>query len=240
MKKSKIPLESVEEIKDFLQNHTLKETSEAWKITYKYAATLCKKYGVKSKRTKFLTPLVDIEQLKEYGKTHTIRECAEHFNVSYSLINSYKQRFGFVTKRRTGNIMYYSPYNIKRTGEAQDMILTLCDTYNFAAIGRVFGYSRERVRQIYEEKKVVVGRGNHKDNITLQQLFRIKLQNVVDIYKTQLSVPTIMKIAQDVFHKTLSIKYHPELFDVNISNVVDEYHRQFKNIFVKENENDRT
>jgi hypothetical protein len=41
--------------------------------------------------------------------------------------------------------------------------------------------------------------------------FREELQELVDRYKTQLSVPRIMFIAQDVFHKTLSIKYHPEL-----------------------------
>ena len=41
--------------------------------------------------------------------------------------------------------------------------------------------------------------------------FREELQEIVDRYKTRLSVPRIMHVAQDVFHKTLSIKYHPEL-----------------------------
>lgn len=41
--------------------------------------------------------------------------------------------------------------------------------------------------------------------------FREELQEIVDRYKTRLSVPRIMHVAQDVFHKTLSVKYHPEL-----------------------------
>lgn len=41
--------------------------------------------------------------------------------------------------------------------------------------------------------------------------FREELQELIDRYKTRLSVPRIMHVAQDVFHKTLSIKYHPEL-----------------------------
>ena len=40
--------------------------------------------------------------------------------------------------------------------------------------------------------------------------FREELQEIIDRYKTRLSVPRIMHVAQDVFHKTLSIKYHPE------------------------------
>lgn len=41
--------------------------------------------------------------------------------------------------------------------------------------------------------------------------FHGELQELIDRYKTRLSVPRIMHVAQDVFHKTLSVKYHPEL-----------------------------
>ena len=46
------------------------------------------------------------------------------------------------------------------------------------------------------------------EEITSQ--LREELQEIIDKYKTRLSVPRIMNIVQDVFHKTLSIKYHPE------------------------------
>lgn len=41
--------------------------------------------------------------------------------------------------------------------------------------------------------------------------FREELQKIIDRYRTSLSVPRIMHVAQDTFHKTLSVKCHPEL-----------------------------
>ena len=46
--------------------------------------------------------------------------------------------------------------------------------------------------------------------------FREELQEIVDRYKTRLSVPRIMHVAQDVFHKTLSVRYNPELHSKEI------------------------
>lgn len=45
----------------------------------------------------------------------------------------------------------------------------------------------------------------------IAQQFCEELQEIIDRYKTRLSVPRIMYVAKDVFHKTLSAKYHPEL-----------------------------
>ena len=52
---------------------------------------------------------------------------------------------------KKGNPDYVNPYKIKHTGEAQDMIKTLCATYTDASIARVFGYSKERIRQLRME-----------------------------------------------------------------------------------------
>ena len=41
--------------------------------------------------------------------------------------------------------------------------------------------------------------------------FCVELQELLDRYKTQLEVPTIMRNAQKIFRNTLSIKTHPEL-----------------------------
>ena len=51
----------------------------------------------------------------------------------------------------------------------------------------------------------------------IAQQFREELQELIDRYKTRLSVPRIMHVAQDVFHKNLSIKYHPELHTKEIN-----------------------
>lgn len=53
----------------------------------------------------------------------------------------------------------------------------------------------------------------------IAQQFHEELQALLDRYKNRLSVPRIMGIAQDTFHKTLSIKYHPELHHVNLKEI---------------------
>lgn len=53
----------------------------------------------------------------------------------------------------------------------------------------------------------------------IAQQFREELQELIDRYKTRLSVPRIMHVAQDVLHKALSIKYHPELHAKEIINI---------------------
>lgn len=45
----------------------------------------------------------------------------------------------------------------------------------------------------------------------ITQQFYEELQELIDRYKTRLSVPRIMHVAQDALHKTLSVRYHPEL-----------------------------
>jgi len=147
----KIPLLKEEEMKAFISEHTRSEICEAWNISYGYASALCKKYGTEPKKTKYRTPSVDINEVAEYGKTHTVGETSAHFNVCYSTVIHYKHKYGLSFIRRKGVAVKVNSQKIKRTGEAQDMIRTLCSTYTDASIGRVFGYSRERIRQIRNE-----------------------------------------------------------------------------------------
>lgn len=53
----------------------------------------------------------------------------------------------------------------------------------------------------------------------IAQQFHEELQALLDRYKNHLSVPRIMSVAQNVFHKTLSIRYHPELHHVNLKEI---------------------
>lgn len=50
-----------------------------------------------------------------------------------------------------------------------------------------------------------------KEYPEVKEQFCVELQELLDKYKVQLSVPTIMRNAQRVFCNTLSIKTHPEL-----------------------------
>ena len=45
----------------------------------------------------------------------------------------------------------------------------------------------------------------------IEKQFCEELQELLDRYKTQLPVPTIMRNAQRIFHNTLSFRCHPEL-----------------------------
>lgn len=63
-----------------------------------------------------------------------------------------------------------------------------------------------------------------------EEQFCVDLQTLLDKYKVLLSVPTIMRNAQDIFHQTLSFREHPELHKVDLSEVyVDNYKRDVEN-----------
>ena len=51
----------------------------------------------------------------------------------------------------------------------------------------------------------------------IAQQFHEELQEIIDRYKTRLSVPRITHVAQDVLHKTLSVKHNPELHTKEIT-----------------------
>lgn len=63
----------------------------------------------------------------------------------------------------------------------------------------------------------------------IAQQFREELQEIVDRYKTRLSVPRIMHVAQDVFHKTLSIKHNPELHSKLNIETMEEMAKEYAN-----------
>lgn len=66
----------------------------------------------------------------------------------------------------------------------------------------------------------------------IAQQFCEELQEIIDRYKTRLSVPRIMHVAQGVFHKTLSVKHNPELHSEEMAETwLDE--RYFKDMGVR-------
>lgn len=75
----------------------------------------------------------------------------------------------------------------------------------------------------------------------IAQQFREELQEIVDRYKTRLSVPRIMRVAQNVFRKTLSVKHNPELHSkLNIETMKEmakEYAKNNKHYEIAKREN---
>ena len=56
-------------------------------------------------------------------------------------------------KRHKSEAVKLTAHSCKRTGEAHDMIKYLSKSFTMASIARVFGYSKERIRQICVESE---------------------------------------------------------------------------------------
>ena len=134
--------------KEYCVDKTIDEIAEHFNVEKGYARQRCCNFGIKVKHI----VTVKYAGLEDYARHHTISEAAEQYNCPKSRIYQYARRHNIEFVREP------KKYGVeravyKRTGEVRDMIVTLCDYYSYASIGRVFGYSRERIRQIWKESK---------------------------------------------------------------------------------------
>ena len=53
----------------------------------------------------------------------------------------------------------------------------------------------------------------------IEEQFCEELQELLDRYKTKMSVPDIMRNAQRIFHNILSIRTHPELHKIPLTHL---------------------
>jgi len=94
---------------------------------------------------------VPLEQYKEELKTYTLGDVAKMHGVNTCNLKNWLITRG-VTEFPVNKIRKMKPQKItnpaKRTGEAHEMIKYLTTRFTDASIARVFGYSKERVRQI--------------------------------------------------------------------------------------------
>lgn len=135
----------------FCVNRTAEEVAEHFNVAITTVRSRACALGIKlKKKERYLG-------ITEYARSHTIRECADKYNVQIGTMTTY-MRNNKISHKRELTSKDIERRAIKRTGEAQDMIITLCDFYTYASIARVFGYSTERVRQLYNssllERKV--------------------------------------------------------------------------------------
>lgn len=100
-------------------------------------------YGLKD----FVKNTAIPDGFEEYCSTHTADDVAIKFAMQ-------KRRVYYLCRVKGINILKRTGHRSKNrrkcmlSGSATDMIRTLSDTYSYAAIGDVFGYSREYIRQI--------------------------------------------------------------------------------------------
>lgn len=135
---------------DYVQSHTRNEIAEHFNLTYNQVNNWCRKNNAHPLRERHIKFVVT-EDFIEYAKAHTIGQISNKFHVAYATIMSVCKRENIVPlKVKPKHISEYKG-SIKRTGEAMDMIKTLIPIYTDASIARVFGYSKERIRQIRSE-----------------------------------------------------------------------------------------
>lgn len=95
---------------------------------------------------------VSVEELRNELESYTLQEVyAKHkFTVDLQAFRNWlnNKEIPYMTRNQKAHVKCKP---IKRTGIAMDMIRTLLPYYTDASIGRVFGYSRERIRQIREQ-----------------------------------------------------------------------------------------
>ena len=138
---------------EYIKTHTREEIMEKFNVDYNTVNNFCHKVGIRpiSKRNnKYDIP----EGFEEYAKEHSLCEIARYFNIAYSSAGLYcrKNNIKYLTvKPKVGYKDNGHKHRIKRSGLAQDMIRELSKTFTNASIARVFGYSKERIRQILLE-----------------------------------------------------------------------------------------
>ena len=131
---------------DFIVSHTRKEIMQKFNVNYNCVGYFCRKNGLKpiADRSKYHVT----DEMKDFLKEHTVKETAFRFHVNYNWLYIKIRDMNLPYKRHNGKEVKLSTHSCKRTGEAQNMIRYLSKAFTFASIARVFGYTRESIRQI--------------------------------------------------------------------------------------------
>lgn len=131
---------------DFIVSHTRKEIMQKFNVNYNYVNYFCRRNGLKpiAERGKYHVT----DEMKDFLKEHTIKETACKFQVSYNWLYMKIRDMNLPFIRHNCKEAKLSTHSCKRTGEAQNMIRYLSKAFTMASIARVFGYTRENIRQI--------------------------------------------------------------------------------------------
>ena len=85
---------------------------------------------------------------EDFIVSHTRKEIMQEFGVNYNWLYMKIRDMNLTYKRHNCKEAKLSTHSCKCTGEAQDMIRYLSKAFTMASIARVFGYTRESIRQI--------------------------------------------------------------------------------------------
>lgn len=142
------PLDGQEE---FITTHTRREIINKFGVDYNHVNNYCIRNNLKPLRERRQIDVILTDEILEYAKTHTCAETSNKFDIPYSNLRYVFRNHGIKFYRNNGKVAKGYGRGCKRTGEAHDMIRELSKTFTMASIARVFGYSKERVRQICDQ-----------------------------------------------------------------------------------------
>lgn len=142
------PLDGHEE---FITTHIRREIIHKFGVDYNHVNNYCIRNNLKPLRERRQIDIILSDEILEYAKTHTCAEISSKFDIPYNSLRYVFRKHGIKFYRNKGRISNGNRSSCKRTGEAHEMIRELSKTFTMASIARVFGYSKERVRQICAE-----------------------------------------------------------------------------------------
>jgi hypothetical protein len=131
---------------DFIVSHTRKEIMQKFNVNYNYVNNFCAKNRLKPIAERGKYHITD--EMKDFLKEHTVKETAYKFHVGYNWLSIKVREMNIPCKWHNCKEVKLSTHSCKHTGEAQDMIRYLSKAFTMASIARVFGYTRENIRQI--------------------------------------------------------------------------------------------
>ena len=140
---------------EYIKTHTREEIMNRFGVDYNTVNNFCHKIGIKPIARRRQTLSLP-EGFAEYAKEHSAHQIASHFNLNYPFVVRCCNKMGIEFVSRKQRKEYKDDgrvHDVKRCGLAQDMIIELSKTFTYASIARVFGYSKERIRQICMETK---------------------------------------------------------------------------------------
>ena len=139
---------------------------QKFNVNYNCVNYFCVKNGLKpiAERGRYFVT----DEMKNYLKEHTIKDTAYKFHVGYNWLSIKVREMNIPCKRHNCKEVKLSTHSCKHTGEAQDMIRYLSKAFTMASIARVFGYTRENIRQICadneEQQNDRINQGKIKQN----------------------------------------------------------------------------
>ena len=140
MRVKKLEAVELKERLSFARAHTFREFAAKYGLSYSATTAFYHKNGIKSERTYKGLNGHPIAEVRKFAKNNKMADIARKFDVKISTACSFLRYHGIEYKDKQAQR--------KGSAERDEMIRFLSQKFSYAAIGYVFGFTRENIRQI--------------------------------------------------------------------------------------------